>query len=97
MNSHIFQSNANDLVYLLDFSKIKTKGEKRGLDSAKVSIERVPVCTSIIVTGLSDNTTHDAIELHFESRRNSGGPVERVDFVPGSGRAVVAFKDPRGS
>ena len=85
------------MVYSLDFSKIKTKGERRGLDSAKVSTERVPVRTDILVTGLSDNTTHDAIEQHFESRTNSGGPVERVDFVPGSGRAVVVFKDPRGS
>ena len=82
---------------MLDFSKIKTKGEKRCLDSAKVSIEQVPVCTSILVNGLSDNTTRDAIKLHFESGRNSGGLVKEVRFVPGSGRAVVMFEDPRGS
>ncbi|KAL9963045.1 hypothetical protein ACROYT_G032208 [Oculina patagonica] len=91
--------NGNALVTMVnaitDFRKIKTKGERRGLDSAKVSIEQVPVCTSILVSGLSDNTTHDAIELHFESRRNSGGPVKKVDFVPKSGRAVVVFQDPR--
>lgn len=79
-----------------DFKKIKTKGEKRGLDSAKVSIERVPVCASILVSGISDDTTHDAIELYFESQRNSGGPVAKVQFQPKSGRAVVAFQDPRG-
>lgn len=84
------------MVSYLDFSKIKTKGEKRGLDSAKVSIEQVPVCTSIVISGISDNTTHDAIELHFESRRNSGGPVKRVQFVPKSGRALVVFEDPKG-
>ena len=66
------------------------------MDSAKVSIEQVPVCTSIVVSGISDNTTHDAIELHFESPRNNGGPVESVQFVPNSGRAVVVFQDPRG-
>lgn len=82
--------------FISDFRRIKTKGEKRGLNSAKVTIEQVPVCTSIIVSGISDNTTHDAIELHFESRRNSGGPVETVHFVPKSGRAVVVFQDPRG-
>ena len=80
---------------MLDFSKIKTKGEKRCLDSTKVSIEQVPVCSSILVSGLSDNTTPDAIKLHFESGRNSGGLVKGVQFVPGSGRAV--FEDPRGS
>lgn len=89
MNFRIF-------LIILDFSRIKTKGEKRGLDSAKVVIEQVPVCTSIVVSGISENTTHDAIELHFESRRNSGGPVKSVHFVPKSGRAVVVFQDPRG-
>ena len=84
------------VLIILDFSRIKTKGEKRGLDSAKVTIEQVPVCTSIVVSGISENTTHDAIELHFESRRNSGGPVESVHFVPKSGRAVVVFQDRRG-
>jgi len=84
------------LLFILDFSRIKTKGEKRGLNSAKVTIKQVPLCTSIVVSGISDNATHDAIELHFESRRNSGGPVESVHFVPKSGRAVVVFEDPKG-
>ena len=83
-------------LFILDFSRIKTKGEKRGLNSAKIIIEQVPVCTSIVVSGISDDTTHDAIELHFESRRNSGGPVKTVHYVPKSGRAVVVFEDPRG-
>ena len=82
--------------FILDFGRIKTKGEKRGLNSAKVTIEQVPVCRSIVVSGMSDNTTHDAIQLHFESRRNSGVPVESVHFVPESGRAVVVFEDPKG-
>ena len=84
------------MVYHLDFSRIKSKGEKRGLDSAKVSIEQVPVSTSIVVSGISDDTSHDAIELYFENRRHSGGPVERVEFTPKSGRAVVVFEDPKG-
>ena len=51
---------------------------------------------SIFVTGISDNTTHDAIMLCFESRRNSGGPVENVHFEPKSGYAVVVFQNRRG-
>ena len=84
------------LLYFLDFQRIKTKGEKRRLDSAKVSIQQVPACKSILVSGLSENTTYDAIRLHFESRRNNGGPVEKVEFVPNSDRAVVVFQDPAG-
>ena len=65
------------------------------MDSAKVTIEQVPVCTSIVVSGISDNTTRDAIELYFESPRHGGGPVERVELLKG-GRAVVVFQDPKG-
>ncbi|PFX11672.1 Poly [ADP-ribose] polymerase 14, partial [Stylophora pistillata] len=75
------------------FRKIKTKCEERGLDGAQVSIEQVPVCKSILVTGFSENVTHDFIELYFESRRNGGGPVEKVHYRPKSGRAVVVFQD----
>ena len=67
----------------------------RGLDDAKISIEQVPVCKSILVTGFAD-VTHDFIELYFESRRNHGGPVKKVDYVPKSGRAVVVFQDTKG-
>ena len=83
-------------MYHLDFSKIKTKGEERGLDSAKVTIEQVLVNKSIVVSGIPNDTTNDAIELYFESRRYGGGPVERVEFIPKGGRAVVVFQDPKG-
>ena len=67
------------MLYFLDFRRIKAKGEKRKLDSAEVSIQQAG--KSILVSGLSDNTTHDAIQLHFESGKSSGGPVRRVQFV----------------
>ena len=57
---------------------------------------QVPVYKSIFVTGISDNTTHDAIMLCFESPRNGGGPVENVYFEPSSGCAVVVFQDRGG-
>ena len=84
------------MVYHLDFSKVKTKCEGRGLESAKVTIEQVPVSRSIAVSGISDNTTQDAIELYFENQRYGGGPVERVEFIPKGDRAVVVFQDPKG-
>ena len=84
------------MVYHLDFSKVKTKCEGRGLESAKVTIEQVPVSRSIAVSGISDNTSQDAIELYFENQRYGGGPVERVEFIPKGDRAVVVFQDPKG-
>ena len=83
------------MFYHLDSIKVKTKGEGRGVDSAKVTIEQVHVRTSIIVSGISDNTTRDALALYFESRRHGGGPLERVKLLKG-GRAVVVFQDPKG-
>ena len=83
-------------IFALEFGNIKFKDEKRGLDEAQVSIEQVSAHRSLIVTGISDNTTHDAIELCFESRRNNGGPVEKVHFMEKSGQAVVVFQDSRG-
>ena len=83
-------------IYSLDFHKIKEKGEKRGMDSAGVTIQRVPVCRSILVSGISEDTTQDAIELFFESPRYNGGPVETVRFKPESGRAVVVFQNSTG-
>ena len=83
-------------IFPLDVGNLKFKDEKRGLDEAEVSIEQGPVNKSLIVTGISDNTTQTAIELCFESRRNNGGPVERVHFVEKSGQAVVVFQDSRG-
>lgn len=84
------------LLFFLDFKRIKTRAEKRILDSAYVSIQQVPVCTCVLVNNLSHNTTHDNIKLYFESRRNGGGPVESVQFLPKSGTAVVVFQDPVG-
>ena len=66
------------------------------MDSARVRIQRVPVCRSILVSGISEDTTQDAIELCFESLRNNGGPVEKVRFKPKSGRAVVVFQNSSG-
>ena len=63
------------------------------MNTCRVTLHRVPICKSILVSGISDDTTHHSIELYFESLRNSGGPVEKVLFKPKSGRAVVVFQD----
>ena len=66
------------------------------MDYAQVTIQQVPVCRSILVSSISEDTTQDAIELFFESPRNNGGPVETVRFKPESGRAVVVFQNSTG-
>ena len=66
------------------------------MDSARVTIQRVPVCRGILVSGISEDATQDAIELFFESPRNNGVPVETVRFKSESGRAVVVFQNSTG-
>ena len=45
----------------------------------------------ILVSGISDDTTHDVIKLYFQSPKNNGGPVERALFKSKTGRAVVTI------
>lgn len=75
---------------------MKEKAERRGLASAQVTIHRVPVSRSILVSGLLNDTTHEAIKAYFERRSSKGGPVETVRFKPKSGQAVVVFQDSAG-
>ena len=75
--------------------KPKRKGRGHGGGRGGKTIQQVPVCKSTLFTGFSD-ITHDFIELYFESRRNGGGPVEKVHHVPKSSQAVVVFQDAKG-
>lgn len=81
-------------LFYSDYSYIKkeVEVETRGL----VSIEQVPVRKSILVTGFSDDTTYEEIELFFESRRNNGGTVEKVTYVPERHQAIVVFQEVTG-
>ena len=53
------------------------------------------MCRSVLVQGISKDTTKDAILLYFENKRSSGGPVEKVEFKEGEDYAVVYFTDPK--
>lgn len=57
-------------------------------------MERVPVCSCILVTGLKKETTDDTIELYFENEKRSGGKdVSQVERK-GKDQALVYFEDP---
>ena len=81
----------------LDLERTKQKSQRRQLDSARVVLERVEVCSSILVKGFSGKTTKDALCLYFENtKRSAGGTVEKVDLKSGDKHAVVHFSDPKG-
>ena len=86
------------LLFTLDFNKAKQKIEQKRLDGVQLEIRRVEVCQTIHVSGLSQNTTTDALQLHFENTRRSGGDaVQEMDYNSGEDQAVVHFASPKGT
>lgn len=72
----------------------KVHKDKKGLEGRNLRLERVPVCTSILVTGLRDESTNDTIQLYFENEKRSGGSdVSKVERI-WKDEAVVSFEDP---
>lgn len=72
----------------------KVHKDRKGLNKCKLRLERVPICTSILVTGLSGETSHDAIHHYFENERKSGGKGVRHVERKGKDKAIVYFEDP---
>lgn len=72
-------------------------GDNQGPEGSKLRLERIPVCSSILVEGLNENTSKDTIQLYFESNRHSGGDiVSHVERITKSS-AVVHFEKASGS
>ena len=68
--------------------------DQKGLEGKKPRLERVPICSCILVTGLKKETTDDTIELYFENEKRSGGKnVSQVERR-GKYQALVYFEDP---
>ena len=80
---------------LSDFQTLfdKVHNDTKGLEGRKLRLERVPVCTSILVTGLRDDSTDDTIQVYFENEKRSGGSdVSKVERI-WKDKAVVSFED----
>ena len=68
--------------------------DTKGLEGKKPRLELVPICTSILVTGLKKETSDDTIQLYFENEKRSGGnDVSKVERK-GKDEALVHFEDP---
>ena len=76
--------------------KVREKAKKRPLEGAFLKFTNPPVCNSILVTGLSKETTKDAIELKFENSKYGGGEILDVVYQQDEGKAVIFYFDPNG-
>ncbi|XP_078364642.1 protein mono-ADP-ribosyltransferase PARP14-like isoform X2 [Oculina patagonica] len=94
-----FGSNNNALATFEtepDFESLfhKVNKDRKGLEGKKPRVDRVPICSCILVTGLKKETTDDTIELYFENEKRSGGKdVSQVERK-GKDHALVHFEDP---
>ena len=80
-----------------DYQTITQKVAKRQLEGRQLSIEQVPVCNCVQVTGLNkENTTEDAVLYHFQNPKNGGGDVINAELNKKEGWALVHFEDPEG-
>lgn len=83
-------------TYFSDFESLfhKVNKDRKGLEGKKPRLDRVPICSCILVTGLKKETTDITIELYFENEKRSGGKdVSQVERK-GRDQAVVYFDDP---
>ena len=88
----------NIVIFFLlsDFTTIFNKVHKdsKGVEGRRLRLERVPVCTCIQVTGLSERSSNDTIDFYFDNERRSGGKdVLKVERL-WKDEALVFFEDP---
>ena len=71
-------------------------------EGAKVLIERAPECKSIYVSGFSNNTSKEQVQMYFEDEVGPLDPARGVVFSPlwdeeeqnkRCKRAIVYFED----
>ena len=65
----------NCFLHISDFESLfhKVSKDRKGLEGKKPHLERVPICSCVLVTGLQKETTDDTIELYFDNEKRSGG------------------------
>ncbi len=70
---------------------------EKGLEETVLKISNPPVCNSVLVTGLTKNTTKQTIEMYFENKNNGGGKIYGdIIYQNDKGKALVSFCDPQG-
>lgn len=84
------------VFYQTDLDKV-LREKKKPLEGAQLKISHPPVCNTLLITGLTHNTTKQAIEMYFESEKNGGGKIYgEVIHQKERGEAIVSFCDPDG-
>ena len=58
-----------------------------------ISVQKVPVATSLLVRQLADDITEESLILHFENKSVGGGNVTHVEIITTEQSAVITFEN----
>ncbi|XP_015272446.1 PREDICTED: poly [ADP-ribose] polymerase 10 [Gekko japonicus] len=79
----------------MEFLALAERVQGRPLEEASLALDWVEQTDSLLVASCGGvSLSPDLLELYFESRRSSGGPVRAVRLLRGGAVAVVSFHDP---
>ena len=57
----------------------------------------LPTLSTVVFDGIPKNANSELVNMFFESKRATGGyPIAHIDYVEGSGKAVLTFADAAG-
>ncbi|KAK3600835.1 hypothetical protein CHS0354_014196 [Potamilus streckersoni] len=77
-----------------DVELLLKKVKERPLEGQNIQVVRVPITSSIQLSGLPLSATRDTIELYFENaKRSGGGPVADVKHTKDKKSCIVSFKN----
>ena len=83
-------------LYFTDVETVQLLITKKPLEGTPLKISNPRVCNSILITGLAEKTSKQAIEMYFENEKNGGGKIYGdVIYQKDQGKAVVSFCDPK--
>ncbi|KAM4626659.1 protein mono-ADP-ribosyltransferase PARP14-like [Discoglossus pictus] len=72
---------------------IKTFSSNTRVNQFKLTVKPLEETKSIQVDNLPPNSSEEYLGLYFESSKNGGGQVQKVELIPGEDAAVVTFSD----
>jgi hypothetical protein len=85
------------MFFFVDIDKLKVDCKKRNLDGQYLKIDSVPVSKCVIVSGIKEGTSKDAVHYYFENKIKSGvDGVEYVDLDAINRTCIVYFVNCEG-
>ena len=81
---------------ILDWVRVrKNHSKKPSLDGSKIEIEKVPVCTSALISEIPNTVSNDYLQLTLEKYCGEDS-IAKIHYEKEQKFASVRFRNPRG-